>query len=200
VLREACRQVRRWQDRAGSASPFPTMSVNLSARQFTQPDLVAQIARTVQETGIQPAHLKLEVTESVLMQEPDTAAAMLAELGGQGVRTCIDDFGTGYSSLSYLMRLPAHTIKIDRSFVTPISSQMTLRPHVELVRTIVALAHNLGMDVVAEGVETEDQLQHLRAIQCDFVQGYLLSRPVDATAAERLLDGGPLPRAGRPGD
>jgi EAL domain-containing protein (putative c-di-GMP-specific phosphodiesterase class I) len=165
------------------------VSVNLSARQFAQADLVARVGAIVEETRLEPGSLKLEVTESVLMQDPEAAAAMLAELARRRVRICIDDFGTGYSSLSYLLRFPASTLKIDRSFVTDMSAGSQ---HSEMVRTIVVLAHNLGMDVIAEGVESAEQVRHLQALDCDYMQGYLLSRPVDAPAAEELLKGAPL--------
>jgi EAL domain-containing protein (putative c-di-GMP-specific phosphodiesterase class I) len=115
---------------------------------------------------------------------------MLAELARRRVRVCIDDFGTGYSSLSYLLRFPASTLKIDRSFVTDMSAGSQ---HSEMVRTIVVLAHNLGMDVIAEGVENGEQVRHLQALGADYMQGYLLSKPVDATTAEELLKGAPLP-------
>jgi EAL domain-containing protein (putative c-di-GMP-specific phosphodiesterase class I) len=189
VLREACRQVRTWQEQTVPAALPLMVSVNLSAKQFAQPDLVAEVGRIVDETGLAPGSLKLEVTESVLMHDPEVAASMLAELAARRVRVCIDDFGTGYSSLSYLLRFPASTLKIDRSFVTDMSAGSQ---HSEMVRTIVVLAHNLGMDVIAEGVETEDQVRHLRQLDCDYMQGYLLSKPVDAAAAEELLKGAPL--------
>jgi diguanylate cyclase (GGDEF)-like protein/PAS domain S-box-containing protein len=190
VLRQACQQVRRWQEQTIPAGLPLMVSVNLSARQFAQKDLVEQVGRIVEETALEPGSLKLEVTESVLMQDPEVASSMLAELASRRVRVCIDDFGTGYSSLSYLLRFPASTLKIDRSFVTDMSAGSQ---HSEMVRTIVVLAHNLGMDVIAEGVETEDQVRHLQALDCDYMQGYLLSKPVDAAAAEELLKGAPLP-------
>jgi Amt family ammonium transporter len=190
VLSRACRQVRAWQEATIPAGAPLMVSVNLSARQFAQPDLVAKVGAIVDETRLEPESLKLEVTESVLMQDPEVAAAMLAELAARRVRVCIDDFGTGYSSLSYLLRFPATTLKIDRSFVTDMSAGSQ---HSEMVRTIVVLAHNLGMDVIAEGIETAEQVRHLRALGCDYMQGYLLSRPVDAAGAEELLKGAPLP-------
>ena len=193
VLREACRQVQAWQTRKGSEEQPLKVSVNLSAKQFAQPDLVAQVARVVQETGLAPGSLKLEVTESVLMQDLEAAAAMLTELDAQRVEVCIDDFGTGYSSLSHLLRFPAKTLKVDRSFVHGMSLG---RRHAEMVRTIVGLAHNLEMDVIAEGVETEEQMARLMAMGCDYAQGYLISRPVDAEAAQSILDREALPLAG----
>jgi EAL domain-containing protein (putative c-di-GMP-specific phosphodiesterase class I) len=197
VLRESCRQVRVWQ--AGVVSPGEPLklSVNLSARQFAEPDLVARVTRSVQDAGLEPGSLMLEITESVLMEQPEAAAATLAELRSQQVRICIDDFGTGYSSLSYLLRFPAQTLKIDRSFVSELAGD---KRHSEMIRTIVALARNLGMDVIAEGVETEDQLARLEALDCDYVQGFLLSRPLAADAAELLLRENPsLGPPARPG-
>jgi EAL domain-containing protein (putative c-di-GMP-specific phosphodiesterase class I) len=165
------------------------MSVNLSAKQFSQPDLGHEVGRVLQDTGVGPRRLKLEITESVLMEDPDAAAATLAALRAQGTQVCIDDFGTGYSSLSYLLRFPADTLKIDRSFVSHLSAGTQ---QWELVRTILTLARNLGMDVIAEGVENDDQLARLDALECDYVQGYHLSRPVDADTAMRLLTTEPL--------
>jgi diguanylate cyclase (GGDEF)-like protein/PAS domain S-box-containing protein len=193
VLSKACRQVRAWQRQDPSPGAPLMVSVNLSARQFAQRDLVARVAAIVEESGLEPESLKLEVTESVLMQDPEAAAAMLTELAARRVRVCIDDFGTGYSSLSYLLRFPATTLKIDRSFVTDMAAGSQ---HSEMVRTIVGLAHNLGMDVIAEGIETAEQVRHLKALGCDYMQGYLLSRPVDAAGAEELLKGVPLPLGG----
>src|SRR5437667_4477140 len=189
VLREACRQVRKWQEQTIPAELPLMVSVNLSARQFAEKDRVDEVGRIVDETALEPGSLKLEVTESVLMQDPEVAASMLVELAARRVRVCIDDFGTGYSSLSYLLRFPADTLKIDRSFV---SNLATGTQHWELVRTILALARNLGMDVIAEGVENDDQLARLDAMECEYVQGYHLSRPVDAETAMRFLTTEPL--------
>jgi diguanylate cyclase (GGDEF)-like protein len=194
VLRQACEQLQRWQAQLPPAEVPLMVSVNLSARQFGQKDLVEHVGRIVEETALEPGSLKLEVTESVLMQDPEVAASMLVELAARRVRVCIDDFGTGYSSLSYLLRFPASTLKIDRSFVTDMSAGSQ---HSEMVRTIVVLAHNLGMDVIAEGVETDDQVRHLHALGCDYMQGYLLSKPVTAAAAEELLKGAPMRLGGQ---
>jgi diguanylate cyclase (GGDEF)-like protein/PAS domain S-box-containing protein len=183
VLEEACRQLRVWQQHAHM--PSLMMSINLSARQFAEPDLVKTIQRIVRDTGVSPACLKLEITESALMEDPATAATMLAELRAGGIDTSIDDFGTGYSSLSYLLRLPVRTLKIDGSFVSHMTDG---GERAEMVRAIVSLARSLKMDVVAEGVETAEQLAGLRALGCDYVQGYFLSRPLAAAAAlDRLL-------------
>ena len=187
VLGEACRQLRAWDAHLPDESLV--MSVNLSGKQFSQPDLRRDVARVLEQSGVAPRRLKLEITESVLMEDPDAAAATLAALRAAGTQVCIDDFGTGYSSLSYLLRFPADTLKIDRSFV---SNLATGTQHWELVRTILALARNLGMDVIAEGVENDDQLARLDAMECEYVQGYHLSRPVDAETAMRFLTTEPL--------
>ena len=183
VLRESCRQIRQWQLESPALASL-SISVNLSGKQFKQSGLVEYIKQTLRETNLAPASLRLEITESVVMENAEIATAMLRQLRSLGVQLSIDDFGTGYSSLSYLHRLPVNNLKIDRSFV----SQM--RPgneNSEIVRTIITLARNLGMEVVAEGIETEEQLGQLKALSCDYGQGYLLSKPVTAEAATALL-------------
>ena len=183
VLEESCRQLRRWQEQFPTYPPF-RMSVNLSAKQFAQPDLVERIEQALRESGLDPGCLKLEITESVLMENSATAVEMLKRLRAVGVGLSIDDFGTGYSSLSYLHRFPASALKIDRSFVSRLSDN---DENAELVRTIITLARTLGMKVVAEGVETASQLAQLRALECDHGQGYYFSKPMDAVAAEGYL-------------
>jgi len=183
VLGEACRQMSRWQKLSRLDAPLP-MSVNLSGRQFLQPDLLEQVQEVLRETGLDPRGLKLEITETVVMENIEKATHTLEDLRALGVELSIDDFGTGYSSLSYLQRFPVSTLKIDRSFV----SRMTESDGTaEIVRTIMQLAQNLGMDVVAEGVETEGQRAQLRDFECEFGQGYFFSRPMDGDAAEALL-------------
>ena len=183
VLAEACRQMSRWQKLSNLEAPLP-ISVNLSGRQFLQPDLLEQIQEVLRETGLDPRGLKLEITETVVMENIETATHTLEQLRALGVELSIDDFGTGYSSLSYLQRFPVSTLKIDRSFV----SQMTESDGTaEIVRTIMKLAQNLGMDVVAEGVETEGQRAQLRDFKCELGQGYFFSKPMDGDAAEALL-------------
>jgi diguanylate cyclase (GGDEF)-like protein len=183
VLGEACRQIRRWQGLCPADEPL-TMNVNLSGKQFMQPDLLEQIEAVLRETGLDPRSLKLEITESVVMENIETATRTLERLRALGVELSIDDFGTGYSSLSYLQRFPVSTLKIDRSFV----SRMTESDGTaEIVRTIMRLAQNLGMDVVAEGVETECQRAQLSALECEFGQGYYFSRPMDGEVAEGFL-------------
>jgi diguanylate cyclase (GGDEF)-like protein len=183
VLGEACRQIRRWQELCPAGGPL-TMSVNLSGRQFTQPDLLEQIEAVLRETGLDPRGLKLEITESVVMENLEGATRTLERLRALGVELSVDDFGTGYSSLSYLQRFPVSTLKIDRSFVSRMTES---EGTAEIVRTVTRLAQNLGMGVVAEGVETERQREMLRALECEFGQGYYFSRPMDGDAAEELL-------------
>ncbi|PYT05775.1 MAG: hypothetical protein DMF60_10865, partial [Acidobacteria bacterium] len=177
VLREACQQLRAWQRQFPSDPPL-SMSVNLSGRQFSQPDLIDQISQILAETGLDASSLKIEITESAIIENIDAAALMLKRIKALGVRLSLDDFGTGYSSLSYLHRFPIDTLKIDRSFV----SRINLPKNAEIVKTILTLASNLGMDVVAEGVETRDQIIQLTGLNCEYVQGYLLSKPIDGRA------------------
>ncbi len=159
------------------------MSVNLSARQFMQADLVGDVANVLAETGLDAGSLDLEITESVLMDQSETGIRTLRRLRALGVRLVLDDFGTGYSSLSYLKHLPLDTIKIDRSFVAGIEEKADR----SIVEAVVALAHGLGIGVVAEGIETERQAERLLALGCDLGQGYLFSRPVTAAKTARLL-------------
>jgi EAL domain-containing protein (putative c-di-GMP-specific phosphodiesterase class I) len=159
------------------------MSVNLSARQFVQADLVDQVATILSETGLDPTGLEIEITESVLMDQSETGIRTLGRLRELGVRLVLDDFGTGYSSLSYLKHLPLDTIKIDRTFVAGLAD-VTDR---SIVEAVVALARGLRIGVVAEGIETETQRRLLHAIGCDVGQGYLFSRPLPADEAERLI-------------
>jgi diguanylate cyclase (GGDEF)-like protein len=183
VLGEACRQLRGWQQAFDNAL---TMSVNVSAVQFTDGGLVDVVTRALAETGIEPATLKLELTETAVMADAESALAAFAQLKGLGVRVSLDDFGTGYSSLSYLRRLPIDTLKIDRSFVSKLDCHDDKRQIVEVVMT---LARVLGMDVVAEGVETEAELALLRAMGSDLVQGYYYYRPLAPDAVTRVLAG-----------
>ncbi|HEV2800124.1 MAG TPA: EAL domain-containing protein [Pyrinomonadaceae bacterium] len=183
VLREACRQMERWQKIFPSDPPL-FVSVNLSSKQFIQSDLIQRVTQIIQETKINPEGLKLEITESAVMDNVETATEMLKKLRALGIKLSIDDFGTGYSSLSYLHRFPIDTLKVDRSFVVNMSEDSE---NVEIVRTIVSLAQNLGMNVIAEGVETKEQLAALRRLGCENGQGYLFSKPVNAKAAENLI-------------
>jgi len=183
VLREACRQMGDWLTQFGTDEPL-SVNVNLSSRQFSQPDLVEQIDRIFRDRRLEAGNLILEITESVVMERAESAAAILAQLKDMGVRLSIDDFGTGYSSLSYLHSFPIDSLKIDRSFIGKMSLDSR---NMEIVRTIMALARNLGMNVTAEGIETADQLAQLRALECEYGQGYFFSKPLDAKAITRLL-------------
>lgn len=183
VLREAYRQMRIWHKQLDIKTPL-SVSVNLSSKQFSQPDLIEHIDQTLREQDGEAHHLKLELTESVVMENAEVTAAMLADLRALNVRVSIDDFGTGYSSLSYLQRFPIDTLKIDRSFVKGIGVN---GDNIEIVQAITALAHSLGMDVIAEGIETAEQLARLRALACEYGQGYYFARPIDSEAAYALL-------------
>ena len=182
VLETACRQARAWRD-ARPNGPELFMSVNLSARQFVQADLVDQVATILNDTGLDPSGLEIEITESVLMDQSEAGIRTLGRLRELGVRLVLDDFGTGYSSLSYLKHLPLDTIKIDRTFVAGLAD-VTDR---SIVEAVVALARGLRIGVVAEGIETETQRRLLHAVGCDVGQGYLFSRPLPADEAERLI-------------
>lgn len=183
VLREACRQARVWQDQFPSDPPL-SISVNLSGKQFLQEDLIERIEEILVETGLQASSLEMEITESSIIENIDSATLILRQLKTLGIRLSLDDFGTGYSSLSYLHRFPIDTIKIDRSFV----SRMNSPKNSEIVRTIVTLAGNLGLRVIAEGVETREQIIQLTGLNCDLVQGYLLSKPIDGEAMRDLIE------------
>lgn len=188
VLLEACCQLSRWQMQRPD-SPQLTVSVNLSGKQFMQPDLVEQTAQILRKANLDPRSVKLEITESVIMENTESVTAMLMQLRALNIQLGIDDFGTGYSSLSYLHRFPIDTLKIDRSFVSRMGVE---RENAAIVRTIVSLAHNLGMNVIAEGVETKEQLAQLRALGCEYAQGDFFSRPLDGEAATALISAEPL--------
>jgi diguanylate cyclase (GGDEF)-like protein len=183
ILDEACRQICVWQVQFPADPPL-TISVNLSTRQCAQPDLVQKIADVLKINKLDASCLKLELTESLIVQDPESTSVMLSKLCELGIQVQIDDFGTGYSSLGYLHTLPIDTLKIDRSFI----SRLGINDNgSEIVRTILALAHNLGMKVIAEGVETDDQLSKLKKMDCEYVQGFLFAKPVDSQEAGILL-------------
>jgi EAL domain-containing protein (putative c-di-GMP-specific phosphodiesterase class I) len=187
VMQEACRTMRAWQLQFPRDTAL-TISINVSARQFVQLDLVHRVHDIIKATGIPPSSVRLEITESVTMGQIEQTISVLDQLKALGVLLSIDDFGTGYSSLSYLHRFPVDILKIDRSFV----SQMDAGSDgLQIVRTILSLADNLGMAVVAEGAETQAQVTQLKLLGCDYCQGYFFSRPVSAAAAEWLLAGLP---------
>jgi diguanylate cyclase (GGDEF)-like protein len=183
VLREACRQMGIWQARFRPDPPL-VISVNLSGKDFTQSDLLDRIDLVLCETGLDARCLRLEITESVIMGNTETAIAQLRRLKERGIGLSMDDFGTGYSSLSYLHKFSFDVLKIDRSFVSRMGPD---GENTEIVETIVSLAHNLGMRVVAEGVETPEQAERLRALNCQCGQGYLFSRPSGPSEAEALI-------------
>jgi EAL domain-containing protein (putative c-di-GMP-specific phosphodiesterase class I) len=182
ALREACAQMMRWQ-RAGMR-PI-TLAVNLSARQFRQQDLIGDIEQALKETGFDPTLLEIELTESMLIGDSEAVLGILTELGAMGVGIAIDDFGTGHSSLAYLKRLPLDEVKIDRSFVLGMTEDEN---DAVIVRSTIDLARNLGLDVVAEGVEDEATLRGMGDLHCDVAQGFHLSRPLPAADLEAWLE------------
>ena len=185
VLREACRQVKSWQDAGFSEA---SVAVNISALQLREKHFVDQVVSILEELDLPPQHLELEITESTIMEDVDTVIDILNTLHEAGIRLAIDDFGTGYSSLSYIKRLPIDTVKVDRSFVNDLTADST--HNIKIVSAIISMAHDLELKVVAEGVETEQQLAFLNDLRCDEMQGYLFSRPVPAAEASELLKGG----------
>ena len=181
ILRKACAQSKAWQD-AGLAPML--LSVNFSARQFQQPTFITDVTHILKETNLDPRWLELELTESSIMKDPEEAIEKLHELKLMGIKVAIDDFGTGYSSLNYLKRFPIDTLKIDRTFVADVCKD----PHdTAIVRAIIHLGHALDLTVIAEGVETKEQLQYLSALECDVVQGFLFSKALSVKAFEELL-------------
>ena len=162
------------------------MSVNLSCKQFAQPTLVKRIKRILDETGFPPTRLKLEITESVFIEHKEAAIQMLNQLREIGIEINIDDFGTGYSNLSYLMQMPIATLKIDRSFISQITED---GKNTEIVETIVLLARNMGMKVIAEGVETASQMEQLKKLRCEGAQGFYFSRPMCFEELQSFLRG-----------
>jgi diguanylate cyclase (GGDEF)-like protein len=183
ILRSACAQVVKWQNVSGSSNPL-SVAVNLSGKHFGHPALVEQITTIIKETGINPASLKLELTESAVMENAETAILMLKQIKETGVQISIDDFGTGYSSLSYLHRFPIDLLKVDRSFVSAMEENTE---NGEIVRTVIALAKVLKLKVVAEGIESIHQFHQLRVLGCEYGQGYLFSKPLPVADIERLL-------------
>jgi diguanylate cyclase (GGDEF)-like protein/PAS domain S-box-containing protein len=186
VLRTACHEARAWQRPAAGAQNI-VVSVNLSGRQLQEPDLAARVAAILDESGLDPARLVLEITENLAMQEPEVAQARLAELKALGVRLAIDDFGTGYSSLSSLRSFPIDILKIDKSFIETLGA---MGGHAAFTEVILMLGESLQLHTVAEGIETEDQLARLRALGCGFGQGFHLGRPVSAADVTVLLERG----------
>jgi EAL domain-containing protein (putative c-di-GMP-specific phosphodiesterase class I) len=192
ALEQACAQTARWQG-VFPAMHALTVSVNISGK-LLQKDVVARLRDLLGVAGLAPECLRLEITESIVLDHGEDVLARLAEIRSLGVQLHVDDFGTGYSSLSYLQRFPYDSLKIDRSFISDLDREGGSQA---IVQTIVALGSNLAMNVIAEGIETAEQLRHLREIRCPQGQGYWFSRPVDAEAAADLLA---HPRTGWDGD
>ena len=180
ALREGCRQLRAWQMECVDLRPL-TISVNLSGRQFAHAELLTVVDHVLNETGLEASSLKLEIAESVMMENTEFSAAILLDLHARHIDTCIDNFGTAYSSLSFLQQSPVGLLKIDHAFMG------LEKESVEIVRTIVTLAHNLGKHVIAQGVETVEQVAVLRSLHCEYGQGYFFSTPIDGRAARLLL-------------
>jgi len=187
MLRESCRQMREWIMQFRDC-PLQFISVNLSNKQMVQPDLVEYVSLVLKETGLDPGSLKLEITENVIIDNPEETAVLLARLKALGVQLYIDDFGTGYSSLSYLHRLPIDGLKIDRSFIRGMGEN---GENQQIVKTIMLLARDMNIGVIAEGLETANQLVQIKALNCEFGQGYLFSKPIPGTQALALIEGGP---------
>lgn len=185
ILKNSCQQMVKWQNESYSKADKKLMiSVNLSGKHFAHGNLVEQIEKILQETGLNPTYLKLELTESAVMENAEAAIGMLKQLRELGIQISIDDFGTGYSSLSYLHRFPINTLKVDRSFVSTMEDGTE---NGEIVRTIIALAKSLNLNVIAEGIESIHQLHQLRVLGCEYGQGYLFSRPVPESEVEKIL-------------
>ncbi|NJM88083.1 MAG: bifunctional diguanylate cyclase/phosphodiesterase [Hydrococcus sp. RU_2_2] len=183
VLREACRQHSFWLSKFHPSEPF-TMSINLAGRQIREQDLLEKIDSILAETGLDGSKLRLEITESMLMDNTEKTIELLSQLRARKIILSIDDFGQGYSSLSYLPRFPVNLLKIDRAFIWKMTSDSE---NLEIVRTIISLAHTLGMEVIAEGVETIEQMNLLKELSCEFAQGYFFSKPLDCLAAEAII-------------
>ena len=183
LLREACEQLRSWQGQFPAEPPL-SMSVNITSKEFANPNLAKGILETLKQTGLDPNHLQLEITETIAMGDPEKAASVLAELKALGVRLSVDDFGTGYSSLSRLQQFPVDSLKIDRAFISKMDSDAESR---KIVEVIVMLAQTLGLATVAEGTETEEHVNLLKALDCGFAQGYYFSKPADHHAISDLL-------------
>jgi EAL domain-containing protein (putative c-di-GMP-specific phosphodiesterase class I) len=181
ILEQSCRQIARWQRNFARTL---SVSVNLSAKQLMHPSLTKDIVHILKTSGLEPKQLKLEVTESTVMEHSEKSLSVLGELDGLGVQLSTDDFGTGYSSLSYLQKFPFDRLKIDRSFIDKMGDDDKSGA---IVKTILMLGENLGIEVVAEGIESEKQFEHLKHLGCSLGQGFLFSRPVPANDARELI-------------
>ena len=187
VMRDICRQLRTWADDVGTATRV--VHVNVSASQMVRGDFMTRLRSTLAEFDTPPHLLSLELTESTMMENAEQTTQTLADLKALRIGISIDDFGTGYSSLSYLHRFPTDSVKIDRSFITQMGPGAR---DPSIVRTIVGLAHDLGMQVVAEGIETEAQASALRGMRCEFAQGFFFSQPVSLAEATQMLKSSPV--------
>jgi EAL domain-containing protein (putative c-di-GMP-specific phosphodiesterase class I) len=183
LLREACEQLRLWHVQF-PADPQLSMSVNITSKEFAHPNLAKGISEILGETGLDPKYLQLEITETIAMREPEKASLVLAELKSLGVRLSVDDFGTGYSSLSRLQQFPVDSLKIDRAFISQMDTDAESH---KIVQVIVMLAQTLGLATVAEGTETEEQVNMVKALDCGFAQGYYFSKPADRQVISDLL-------------
>jgi diguanylate cyclase (GGDEF)-like protein/PAS domain S-box-containing protein len=195
VLGEACRQLQEWHQRFPQLRPL-TINVNLSANEIGHTSVIEKIHQIVEQTGLDAQHLRLEITESMLMDNTEATLRTLRQLRSLGVHLCIDDFGTGYSSLRYLHRFPIQVLKIDRSFVHNLEDAESLA----ITQSVIMLSHNLGIEVVAEGIETVEQLALLQHLQCEYGQGFLFARPIPSPAAEALLAAGEIDYPTVPGN
>jgi EAL domain-containing protein (putative c-di-GMP-specific phosphodiesterase class I) len=183
VLRQACNQMQTWHNQYPIDPPL-SIHVNISRKQFNQPDLVENIQKILRETSLDPRYLNLEITESLFVEYDDVFNETLAKLTKLGIKLQIDDFGTGYSSFNYLQRLPVSSIKIDSIFISNMKSG---NRHTEIVRSIVNMAHSLGIEAIAEGVETQEQVAQLQAVECNSGQGFYISRPVSSEFGKEIL-------------
>jgi EAL domain-containing protein (putative c-di-GMP-specific phosphodiesterase class I) len=186
VVEQACRQAQRWHASSGDGDAM-FVSVNLSGRQLDTAALTENVAGILERTGLDPGLLGLEITESVVMRDPEASTVALRALKDLGVRLAVDDFGTGYSSLAYLRRFPVELLKVDRAFVDGLGAESGDVEDRAIVAAVVSLAHTLGMKAIAEGVETTEQLSELRALGCDMAQGFLISKPLPAPDLDDLL-------------
>ncbi len=184
LLRDACLQLVQWQSRV-AGDPSLSVSVNVTAPEFAQPDFSQQVGRILQETGVDPSCITFEITETIAMADPERSLITLSDLDQLGVHLSLDDFGTGFSSLCRLQQFPFHSLKIDRSFISGMIEDQDTRG---IVRIILMLAHNLGMKVVAEGIEQQEQMDLLREMGCEFGQGYLFAKPLDAKGIDKYLE------------
>jgi EAL domain-containing protein (putative c-di-GMP-specific phosphodiesterase class I) len=183
VMKIACRQAQLWNQRYLPSHPL-TLSVNLSSRHFTQPSLIKEITNILTETQFDPQHLRVEITETSMIKNIELTSDLIVQLKALNIGVYLDDFGTGYSCLSNLRHFPISAIKIDRSFIRSLDVD---NENYQIVRAILILAHNLGMDVIAEGIELQNHMKHLQDLRCEYGQGYLFSRPIGSQEAELLI-------------